>query len=84
MFYLPSDDTQKHLGTSIYTHQDPTFTCPGGPHYKFEYFDKQKTVEFLPNRLMMFVRTGKSFHGVEEVKDENVSRRLLINNVRIA
>ena len=83
LFYLPSDDTQKHLGTSIYTHQDPTFTCPGGPHYKFEYFNKQKTVEFLPNRLMMFVRTGKSFHGVEEVKDENVSRRLLINNVRM-
>jgi FkbM family methyltransferase len=83
LFYLPQDDSQKHLGTSIYTHKDPSFTCPGGPHYKFEYFNKLKTVEFLPNRLLMFVRTNKSFHGVEEVQDENVSRRLLINNVRM-
>lgn len=83
LFYLPQDESQKHLGTSIYTAKDPDFVCPGGPHYLFENFNKLKTIEFLPNRLLMFVRTAKSFHGVESVQDENVSRRLLINNVRM-
>ena len=83
LFYLPENENQKHLGTSIYTHKDSDFSCPGGPHYKFDDFNKVKTIEFLPNRLLMFVRTAKSFHGVEPVQDENVSRRLLINNVRL-
>ena len=57
--------------------------CPGGPHYPFEEFTRQETVEFLPNRLLMFVRTGKSFHGVESIELPNADRRLVINNVRL-
>jgi FkbM family methyltransferase len=82
LFYLPNDESLSHLGTSIYQHRDSDFECFGGPHYPFENFEKRQTIEFLPNRLLMFVRTNKSFHGVEEIKDTDINRRLLINNIR--
>jgi FkbM family methyltransferase len=82
LFYLPNDKSLSHLGTSIYQHKDPNFECIGGPHYPFGNFEKVKTIEFVPNRLVMFVRTNKSFHGVEEIKDTEINRRLLINNIR--
>jgi FkbM family methyltransferase len=83
LFYLPEDRRYQDLGTSIYRHKDPDFTCPGGPHHKFEDFERLGTVEFIPNRLMCFVRTDRSFHGVETVSRQDLDRRLLINNVRL-
>jgi len=71
------------LGTSLYRHKDPSFFCPGGPHYEFKDFEKLTTVGFIPNRLLAFVRTGRSFHGVERIVHLEGDRRLLINNVRI-
>ncbi len=83
LFYMPEDMRYRDLGTSIYRHKDPAFFCPGGPHYGFEDFEYMSTVEFIPNRLLSFVRTGRSFHGVEKVTSPGVDRRLLINNVRL-
>jgi len=83
LFYMPEDDRYRSLGTSFYRHEDPGFVCPGGPHYEFDRFSRTGMVEFLPNRLLMFVRTGRSFHGVEEIREPGVDRRLLINNLRI-
>jgi FkbM family methyltransferase len=83
LFYMPDDRRYQELGTSIYRAKDPEFHCPGGPHYPFENFERLGTVEFIPNRLMCFVRTGRSFHGVEKVSQADVDRRLLINNVRL-
>ena len=83
LFYLPSDDSLKELGTSIYRPKDPTFTCWGGPHHSFDRFEKVRTVEYLPNRLLAFPKTERSFHGVEPIKREHVERRLLINNVKL-
>lgn len=84
LFYLPRDDSMRELGTSVYRPKDPTFTCWGGEkHYDYEPFEKVHTVEFLPNRLMAFPKTERSFHGVEPIKRENVNRPLLINNVRL-
>ncbi len=83
LFYLPEDDRDRDLGTSLYRSKDPNFECRGGPHYDFGDFIRTGTVAFLPNRLMMFVKSGRSFHGVEPVTHEGVDRRLLINNVRL-
>jgi len=83
LFYLPEDDRFRNFGTSIYTPKDPTFSCPGGPHYPYDQFTHEKTIPFLPNSLLMFVRTTRSFHGVEPIKDESVTRHLLINNIRL-
>jgi len=84
LFYMPENDSQRELGTSLYEPKEASFRCRGGPHYAFEHFNKLSTVEYLPNRALIFVRTDQSFHGVEEITRGDVNRHLLINNIRIA
>lgn len=81
LFYLPPDDSLKHLGTSIYLPKDRDFRCPGGPHHAHEMFDRVWTVPFLPNSLFVFFKNEVSFHGVEPVKDEGVRRWLLLYDI---
>ena len=67
----------------MYRPKDPSFVCWGGPHHDYDKFDNVATVEFMPNRLLAFPKTERSFHGVEPIKRPNVDRPLLINNVRV-
>ena len=83
LFYLPRDSSMRELGTSVYRPKDRNFTCWTGRHYGYEDFEKVDTVEFLPNRLLAFPKTERSFHGVEPIVRANVNRPLLINNVRL-
>ena len=83
LFYLPRDASMRELGTSVYEPRDPSFTCWGGPHYDYAQFNEVSTVEFLPNRLLAFPKTERSFHGVAPIKKANVNRPLLINNIRL-
>jgi len=83
LFYLPSDDSRPHLGTSLYLPKDPNFLCPGGPHYSFDRFRRVYTMPYVPNTLFAFLKTHNSFHGVEPVTDPNVRRDLLLYDVRL-
>ncbi len=83
LFYLPADASMRELGTSTYRHKDPAFKCWEGYHYPFDDFKRVSTIEFLPNRLFAFPKTGVTFHGVEPIKRANVNRPLLINNIRL-
>lgn len=67
LFYLPSDESQVNLGTSIYFPKDRSFSCSGKAHYPYEDFEKITTMPFLPNSLFCFVKTNNSFHGVEKI-----------------
>jgi hypothetical protein len=82
LFYCPDDESNKHLGTSIYTPIDPNFRCPGGPHHSKEQFNLVKTMEYRPNSLFAFFKTDNSFHGVETLTDQRVLRDLLLYDVR--
>ena len=82
LFYLPEDATFSRFGTAFYTPLDPAFRCAGGPHHPFKLFRRVRTVEFLPNRLVLFPKTDRCFHGVEPVDLAGIDRRLLIYNVR--
>lgn len=84
LFYLPVDSSLKNYGTSLYQPKDPGFVCAGGPHHPFELFSRTSTLEFVPNRLFVFVKTERSFHGVEPIVQPDIDRRLLIYNVRLA
>jgi hypothetical protein len=77
LFYLPSDDSLSHMGTSVYVPKDRSFTSDGLFHHEFKDFDKIYTAPFKPNSLFGFVRTDNSFHGVEPIKEDNVTRRLM-------
>jgi hypothetical protein len=83
LFYLPADDRHAQLGTSMYAPKVPGFTCPGGPHYSFERFEKLRTLPYLPNSLFAFLKTDHSFHGVEPIEEPNVHRDLLLYDIRM-
>lgn len=82
LFYLPSDDSRPHLGTSIYAPRDPSFRCPGGPHYPFEKFERVVTMPYVPNTLFAFFKTDNSFHGVEPIRDRDYRRHLLLYDIK--
>ena len=84
LFYCPPDASQEHLGTSLYMPLDRSFTCEGGPHYDFDKFVKVDTMPYRPNSLFCFLRTNTSFHGVEPIEDADVSRDVILYDVRIA
>jgi hypothetical protein len=83
LFYLPKDESQAHLGTSVYLPKDPRFTCPGGPHHSFDKFVRVATMPFKPNSLFAFVKTDRSFHGVEPVRDPGTRRWLLLYDIYV-
>lgn len=84
LFYLPKDESQKHLGTSLYVPKNEAFACPGGPHYPHDRFDRVWTMPFMPNALFAFAKTDRSFHGVEPIADENCRRWLLLYDVYVS
>ena len=82
LFYLPQDDSQSALGTSAYIPKDRSFTCLGGPHHRFELFDLVATMPYLPNTLVAFPQTKRSFHGVEPVLRDGAVRDLLLFDLK--
>ena len=84
LFYLPADDSKPHLGTSMYMPKNPSFTCPGGPHHKFDTFNRLLTMPYVPNTLFAFMKTDNAFHGVEPIAESNIERALMLYDVRVA
>jgi hypothetical protein len=84
LFYLPADDSQRHLGTSIYVPKDAAFRCPGGPHHPHDQFNRVATMPFMPNTLFSFFKNDASFHGVEPITDANTRRWLLLFDIYLA
>jgi hypothetical protein len=85
LFYLALDDWTfaESIGTALFRPRDPTFTCKGGPAYAFEAFEPVKRVAFVPNRLFVFPKTERSFHGVEPIRIDGIDRRTLMFDIRI-
>lgn len=80
LFYMPKDNADEGIGTSIYEPSDPEFGCEGGKHYKAEGFRKLWTAPFRRNSLFAFWKTDKGFHGVEKIR-RPVVRNVLLYNV---
>ncbi len=83
IFYMPSNDSDRVHGTSLYRPVDPSLRCDGTRHWPFDKFEKIKTVDFIPNRLFMFPRTDKSFHGVEPIATMSRDRRLILVDINL-
>jgi hypothetical protein len=82
LFYMPEDDSRPHLGTALYMPKDRQFTCPGGPHHKFDKFDHVATMPYCPNTLFAFPKTTTSFHGVQPLPAGASDRDLLQYDLR--
>jgi hypothetical protein len=83
LFYLPRDESQRHLGTSLYVPKDPAFSSYDGPHFPRDRFDRVWTMPFVPNALFAFVKTDQSFHGVEPIADADCRRWLLLYDIYV-
>lgn len=79
LFYLPFDGWHARHGTALYVPRDPDFRCPGGPHHKFDAFQRVATAPFVPNTCVGFVKSDISFHGVEPINDDFQRDVLLYN-----
>jgi hypothetical protein len=73
LIYLAPDESNSHLGTSLYRPKDASFTCHNSLHYPFEDFVRVKTVPYRPNSMLAFLRSDISFHGVEPLSEQDVS-----------
>jgi hypothetical protein len=73
LFYLAPDDSLAHLGTSLYRPKDPGFSCHDSKHYSFDDFEKVKTAPYKPNSLLAFMRSDRSFHGLEPLSEQDVA-----------
>ena len=81
LLYMPDDDSQPHLGTALYRPRDPGFTVP--LHRRIERFPREDfdlagTAPFLPNHLLVYAPSDRSFHGVEPVAASCVRKFLLL------
>jgi len=83
LFYMPSDDTMKDLGTSIYVANDPNFRCEGRAHHSFKHFKKVVTAPYLPNSLLGFFKTDRAFHGVEKIDRPRIQRDSVLYNIYV-
>ena len=83
LFYCPENEDLRDLGTTIFVPSDRQFTCRGGPHYDISAFEPVFTPPFVPNAMLGFVKSDRSFHGVRPIQRENVRRDLIQYNLRI-
>lgn len=83
LFYLPADDSQPQLGTSIYAPNDPQFRCEGGPEHDPRKFRRVATMPYVPNTLFAFMKTNNSFHGVEPVRGDGVRRDVMLYDIHL-
>lgn len=73
LFYLAPDDSLAHLGTSLYRPKDPTFTCADSKHYSFDDFVNVRTAPYKRNSLMAFMRSDRSFHGLDPISEKDIA-----------
>lgn len=81
LFYFAEDDSQKHLGTSLYLPKERSYYHPNSPHLQREKFECAYTLDYKPNAALIFPVSGRSFHGVEPIRDENPQRLLLQHQI---
>lgn len=82
LYYLSNDPIYLKSGTSLYTPKDLKIKRHHKAHYPLSHFHRHSAVEYKPNRLLVFPRSDKSFHGVELISIPDCDRRLLIINVQ--
>lgn len=82
LFYLSPDPKYRSYGTGLYQPKETFEFIDYGAHNSFDDFTLSTRVDFKPNRVVIFPRTNRSYHGVEPVPVDDCDRRLLIVNIR--
>ncbi|NUB24248.1 hypothetical protein [Azospirillum brasilense] len=81
LLYMPADGRRPDLGTALYRPRDPSFSANAGrstERFPRADFELAGTAPFLPNHLLAYAPSDRSFHGVEPVEAPCVRRFLLL------
>lgn len=82
LFYLPADDRDVMMGTSLYTPRSLETVPRRGLHAgKREDFDHVAIMPYKPNTVFAFPNVMPSFHGVEPI-DQPASRDILLYDLK--
>lgn len=82
LFYLPADDSNVMLGTSLYTPKDKDEAIIPGHHMRREFYDLVATIPYRPNAMLAFPNVPGSLHGVEPLSGAAISRDILLYDVK--
>lgn len=82
LYYLAADTSQDHLGTTLYEPRDPEFSDAVSTQLDYDLFRPVAEARYLPNTMVSFKRSDKSFHGRPPVtKTGNRPRWVLVFDV---
>ena len=85
LFYLPDDDSNKYIGTTLYKmKEDSDLKISYNEHFSAEdtkkHFKQIKLAEYYPNSVLVFPRSNTSYHGVNPIDIDSKARNLLLLN----
>ena len=72
IFYLAEDGAPEDMGTHFYRPKDPAYNSVR--HGEFSDFDRVSTAPYRRNTAVLFLRTPRSYHGVEPISEEQSAR----------
>ncbi len=72
IFYLAEPGAPENLGTKFYRPKDPAYNST--KHGDFDDFDQVSIAPYRPNSAVLFLRTPRSYHGVEPISEEQSSQ----------
>ncbi|HZS64345.1 MAG TPA: hypothetical protein VFA53_07605 [Xanthobacteraceae bacterium] len=84
LFYLPRDDSQKDLGTSLFVPKRRGLVEETGHQMSFAAFDEYVRMPFVPNAMFMFMKTATSFHGRYEIPEIAETRNWMNCSIQLA
>jgi hypothetical protein len=84
LFYMPPDNSQRELGTSVFAPKQAGFADELGAEFPFELFEEKARMPFSPNCMFMFMKTHNSFHGRYEIPETNRTRNWMNCSLQLA
>lgn len=78
LFYLAEEGQPEDWGTEFYVPKDQNFNSFASHHFERDDFSLAKCAPFTPNALVAFVKTDRSFHGVDARGLEGGRRRNMV------
>tara|TARA_B100001123_G_scaffold350198_1_gene400531 strand:+ start:466 stop:1233 length:768 start_codon:yes stop_codon:yes gene_type:complete len=88
MLYCPVNAENSTLGTSVFRprssflEKNPAYQNNFiGKYHDPSDFDIVKTAKYIPNNLFGFIVGNRMFHGISQIKKENVLRRNIMWNI---
>lgn len=83
LYYLAEAGQPEEWGTEFYEPNDPDFRSFPSEHWERESFKLVARAPFRPNKLVAFVKTDASFHGVHAVGLHGRRRNMIVLNIEL-